>query len=163
MTPSEYRHILLIGACGSGKTWVIKQVLAANPFKQVKIQLIAAAVTPDLIVPGVYDGSMFEGSDRLSMAVSKDYEVLFLLARAQKKRILVEGDRFTNAVFIQRFNPLIIKIANDGSSGRALRGSSQTPRHIKSIQTRVNNIPADYVVTDSEACLALLKKLLAFS
>ena len=87
---------------------------------------------------GIYDGSLFQGTDKLSMAVMSDVDEL--LEHGKDKIIIAEGDRFTNSKYIEKANPLIVRIIGDGSKGRKLRESSQTDRQIKSIKTRVNNI-----------------------
>jgi len=50
------------------------------------------------IIFGIYAGKMFDGTDKLSMAVSKD-SLDFL--KHNTKKILIEGDRLFNAKFIQ--------------------------------------------------------------
>ena len=61
--------------------------------------------------------------------------------------------------FIAAFNPYIIKIIDDGRSGRLKRGSSQTERHIKAIQTRVNRIKPDSLADNSRAALKAVLKM----
>lgn len=105
-----------------------------------------------IAVLGKYNGTVFDGGDQLSMAVMKDLDGLLKLPYS----IVAEGDRFTNKTFIEKADPIIIKIMDDGSKGRAKRGSNQTERQIKSIATRVRNIDADYEVPNSSAALKLL-------
>ncbi len=65
--------ILLIGACGSGKTWVMKELirlLKLNTPGRVGMYLFHR--NEKVVVLGKYDGSTFEGSDKLSMAVMRD-------------------------------------------------------------------------------------------
>lgn len=146
---------LIVGACGTGKTWVARKIIEKFNLTQDESAGLYKYKTNGVIsVIGVYDGSIFEGSDRLSMSVMTSN------LEAQKvfydQFVIAEGDRFTNKTFIQHFEPYVVKILGDGSEGRKLRGSSQTERHIKSIQTRVNNIPQDFCVSDSKQCLDYL-------
>lgn len=104
---------------------------------------------------GKYDGTVFEGSDRLSMSIMADNAKIKPVF-AEARIVVAEGDRFTNSTFIRNFEPHIVKIEGDGAIGRLKRGSSQTERHIKSITTRVTNMPAHVTVKDSQACLDYL-------
>lgn len=151
---------LITGCCGTGKTWVMKRLLEHFALSIQRKDGLYSWMSADsestsrVIVLGVYDGTMFEGSDRLSMAVMTDNQRM--LPGFSSNIVIAEGDRFTNSTFIKDFKPLIIRIHGDGSEGRAQRGSNQTERQIKSIATRVNNIPADVIVKNSAACLAFI-------
>ena len=152
-------NILLIGATGTGKTWVMKQLIT-DQFSEFRAGLVRGVENKRGLFLGVYDGSIFEGSDRLSMSVAKDFDLLRVMVEAVGCDMIAEGDRFMNKKFIEMFSPTVIKIKGDGSVGRAKRGSEQTTRQIKSIQTRVNNIKADIEVLNSDEALRIIKKLL---
>jgi len=154
--------ILLIGSCGSGKTWVMKELLKLLNTKKAKIGLNVFRIDEQkkIIVLGIYDDSLFEGSDKLSMAVMKDSDKLKSIQDKNKFIILSEGDRFTNATFINKFNPYIIKISNNGEFGRKLRNSNQSERHIKSIDTRIKNIKENIIVKNSDEAFNVIKKLI---
>lgn len=152
-------RILLIGECGVGKTWVMKQLLAKHYTKPGKIGKFKFHYNDDLVLVGVYDGTTFEGSDRLSMSVITD--LVKFLAWAGNRAVVCEGDRFTNSTFISQAHPVIFKIDGDGSEGRKIRGSKQTQRHIKAIATRVGNIKEDVLAKNSEEALELILKLLS--
>ena len=62
--------------------------------------------------------------------------------------------------FINKFNPYIIKILDDGSVGREKRNSKQTERQIKTIQTRVSNIKENKTVKNSLEALNIIKTLI---
>ena len=150
------RNILLIGACGVGKTWVMSNIVK-DLNKRGKIGLFRFHYNDKVVVPGIYDGSMFQGSDKLSMAVTKDLDKF---TQWSKGRIVIyEGDRFTNAKILSQ-SPYVIKIAGDGSKGRSLRGSEQSERHLKSIATRVANIQEDVLVEDSVEALIRIRKMI---
>ena len=152
--------VLLIGRQGTGKTWVMKSIIESRKCQRgQKIGLIYWLTSGDVNVLGKYDGSMYEGTDRLSMAVMKDYDRY--LALAGGKFTLLEGDRFTNfGVMNHSKKPFIIKIDNDGSKGRALRGSKQSEAALKRMKTRIGNIDADVNVKDSNEALEVIQKLI---
>jgi GTPase SAR1 family protein len=150
------RNILLIGACGVGKTWVMSNIVK-DLNKRGKIGLFRFHYNDKVVVPGIYDGSMFQGSDKLSMAVTKDLDKFSKWAH--NKIVIYEGDRFTNAKVLSQ-SPYVIKIAGDGSKGRSLRGSEQSERHLKSIATRVANIQEDVLVEDSVEALIRIRKMI---
>jgi adenylate kinase len=154
--------ILLIGSPGVGKTWVMKAIINRfNCDKRQKYGKFYFHQSEEVIVVGKYDGTMFEGSDRLSMSVITDIDGF--MAITQNRLVILEGDRFTNSKVISKMNPTIVKITGDGAEGRRKRDSNQTERHIKSITTRVNNIPLklkDYVVNDSNEALDVITDLI---
>jgi hypothetical protein len=153
--------VLLVGACGSGKTWVMNQlIIEYNLNLKAKTKLIHFRTNKKICVLGSYDGSTFEGSDKLSMAVSLDFDNFKKICDKEKFIIVAEGDRFTNKKFINIFSPYIIKIQDKGEKGRYVRGSKQTERHINSIQTRVNNIKENKLVMDSNEALSLIKQII---
>tara|TARA_B110000503_G_scaffold143002_1_gene242049 strand:+ start:2564 stop:3037 length:474 start_codon:yes stop_codon:yes gene_type:complete len=151
--------ILLIGSCGVGKTWVMKNLLATTQTRPGKIGKFKFHYNKDIVVVGVYDGSTFEGSDRLSMSVITDLGKF--LSWCGNRCVICEGDRFTNSTYITQAHPVIFKIQGDGSAGREIRGSKQTERHLKSIATRVGNIKEDVLASDSAEALELILKLIS--
>lgn len=154
-------NILLIGNCGSGKTWVMKELIKEyNLNKKAKVGMVVFQTNDKISVLGNYDGSLFEGSDKLSMAVMSDCDVLKQVQNKYNMMLICEGDRFTNATFINKFRPVIIKITDDGAAGRLKRNSNQTERHLKAIQTRVNNIKHNIEVKDSNEALSTIKRII---
>lgn len=153
------KTILLIGGCGSGKTYVMKQLLNNLETKIAKIGLFRFCIdeSKNIAILGVYDGTTFEGSDKLSMAIMKDAQIMRKLQTSKNITIICEGDRFTNSTFIKTFEPIIIKINDKGEKGRKIRNSTQSDRHIKAIQTRVDNIKEHYLVNNSTEALELVK------
>lgn len=151
-------RILLIGECGVGKTWVMKKLLDRYDTRPGKIGKFKFHYNDEVVVVGVYDGTTFEGSDRLSMSVITDLGKF--LSWAQDRIVICEGDRFTNSTFISQAHPIIFKIQGNGEKGRALRGSKQTERHIKAIATRVGNIKEDITANDSAEAYELILKLI---
>jgi hypothetical protein len=151
--------ILLIGMCGTGKTWVMEQLIQYYVLShRKKIGKIYYHTDNRIIVLGKYDGSMYQGTDRLSMSVMTDVDAF--IEHTKGNIIIAEGDRFTNGKFIAKASPLIIKITDDGVIGRLRRDSKQSDRHLKSIQTRVNNIEAEHEVINSTEALQLIKNFI---
>lgn len=152
-------NILLVGSCGVGKTWIMKRLIEHYSInRKYKIGKFYFHANDRIAIVGKYDGTTFEGSDRLSMSVITDIDKF--LEVVQREFIIFEGDRFTNSTFIKTANPYIIKITGDGYEGRVLRGSKQTERHIKSIATRVSKIKADAETGNSIHALTLIENLL---
>ena len=152
------RNILIVGICGVGKTWVMKSLIeefGCVDMLQVKLVRYNSNKNNGVNIVGKYDGSMFEGSDKLSMSVSTSVEEYLEETKLSKFNVF-EGDRFSNGKFIEKVKPLVIRIAGDGIEGRELRGSSQSDRQIKSITTRVGNISPDLEFKDSTECLSFL-------
>lgn len=140
------RIILVVGACGSGKTWVMKEVIKKCKLDTLgKVGMFYFHRNEKIVCLGKYDGSTFEGSDKLSMALMSDLDAFIKWAKG--KIIVCEGDRFTNKTFVEKTKPnlTVISIENDGAAGRKKRKSSQTDRQIKAIATKVKNFTAKVV------------------
>lgn len=158
-------NYLITGICGTGKTWLMKQLINAfNANQTEKVGLYhynyndVGIGTKAVAILGKYDGTMFEGSDRFAMNIMADNDKIENSGLYNERIVIAEGDRFTNNTYITKFKPMILRILGDGADGRVLRGSSQTERHLKSITTRVNNIEATYEFDDSTECLDWLLK-----
>ena len=147
-------NFLIIGNCGVGKTWVLKQLLT-NEDKKYKLGKINFHENNRYIIVGKYIGDIFDGSDKLSMSAITDVEKITKYANG--KTIIWEGDRFMNSTFIKKINPIVLKILGSGKEGREKRGSKQTHRQIKTIETRVNNQTAHKFFSNSNECLQYIK------
>lgn len=123
-----------------------------------KAGLIRYRKQGNLIITGIYDGNMFQGSDRLSMAVAQDFAGFSKLVADRGYIALFEGDRWMNSKFREAFDPFVIRITDNGYEGRKRRDSQQTQEHIKRIATRVANYGSDIDVPDSTAALALIQQ-----
>jgi len=155
------KTVLLIGACGSGKTWVMKQIIKEyNLSYNAKIKSIHFKTNKKISVMGKYNNHIFDGTDRLSMSIMKDVNYLKIIQEKNDMIILAEGDRFMNKTFINKFNPYVIKILDDGLIGRKKRNSNQSERQLKSINTRVSNIKHDETVNNSSQALLVIKKII---
>ena len=132
-----------------------KELKVAGKFKMMRFK-----TDNKICVLGKYTGETFEGSDRLSMAIAKDFEPFHKLMLQNNWLVICEGDRFTNSKFIEVFRPFIIRIKDSGEAGRKLRGSTQTERHIRAIETRVSNIKPHLEVEDSLEALKTVLNLI---
>lgn len=155
-------NILIIGNCGVGKTWVMKKLIEQHNVKhRGKLGMFKFHYNRDMLVVGKYDGSTFEGSDKLSMAVMRDIDTFRDWCTERECITIAEGDRFMNKKYIDNMNPLIIQIQGDGEAGRLMRKSEQTDRHLKAINTRVSNISSQFGIVkvyDSNHCFRLINK-----
>jgi len=155
-------NILIIGNCGVGKTWVMKKLIEQHNMKlRGKLGMFKFHYNEDITIVGKYDGSTFEGSDKLSMAVMRDVDTFKTWCDAKSGIVVAEGDRFMNKNYIDKMRPLIIQIQGNGEAGRIMRKSEQTERHLKAINTRVSNISKQFGIVkvyDSNHCLKLINK-----
>jgi hypothetical protein len=103
-------------------------------------------------IPGVFDGSMYQGTDRLSMAV-QPHAVKFLktcASSSEHNSYLFEGDRLFNQSFLDVYKPskVILIIAPEGVAEERRKGQGRTQSEtiLKSRRTRINNISKVYPV-----------------
>lgn len=151
-------NFLIIGNCGVGKTYTMQRLIEKYECNtEHSVGLIKYISNGWLNITGVYDGSTFQGSDKLSMSVMSSLDEFL---RVIQGTTIYEGDRFTNSTFIKHAKPTIIKILGSGKQGRKMRNSTQTQRHIDSIATRVSNIPATYEVPNSTVAITLIENIL---
>tara|TARA_R110000823_G_scaffold315684_1_gene449698 strand:+ start:10118 stop:10609 length:492 start_codon:yes stop_codon:yes gene_type:complete len=155
-------NILIIGNCGVGKTWVMKELIYQhNLRKRGKLGMFKFHHNDNILVLGKYDNSTFEGGDKLSMAVMRDTPVFKDWVKSEGVITIAEGDRFMNSTYIENMNPIIIRIKGTGVEGRRVRNSEQTERHLKAINTRVSNVADRFGVIsvyDSNHCLRIINK-----
>lgn len=151
-------EIHLTGRPGTGKTWVMKQLIKHyDCIQEGKVGLIDYVSNGMVVITGKYTGDTFEGSDKLSMAAISS--VGDLIDSLTGSSIVFEGDRFTNSTMLS-FNPIIINIEGDGAEGIEMRGSSQTPQRLKAMATRYNNYCYHYRVGSSDQALELVKNII---
>jgi len=154
---------LIVGCCGTGKTWVARKLIITLQLDQArKLGKMRFNWNGKIAVLGCYDGSAFQGSDKLSMAILQDLDQFFAIL-PKGVPVVCEGDRFTNSTFIAKVNPTILKIKGDGTEGRKNRKTKQSERQVKSIETRVNNTKEHLAFENSTKCFEYLQnELLKF-
>lgn len=97
---------------------------------------------------GVFDGSMFEGTDKLSMTVIDD-AISYIKGINGKSVVFVEGDRLFNYRFLHETGAMLLLIdANEKvlKARHIERGDSQTDTFLKSRRSKVENFIAKYGV-----------------
>ena len=141
--------IYLAGVPACGKTTMFKRIrmeLFEGVAKEFKHGLCRGIESNNgaFSMLGVFDGSTFEGTDRLSMAVindAMDY-VSKLRDDTAKHVVFVEGDRLFNHRFVSGTGAeLIIMDANEEvlNARHRMRGNTQNERFLRSRRSKVEN------------------------
>lgn len=139
--------IYLAGVPASGKTTI---------FRKVRERLFADAVSfknglcvgiekGPMKMIGVFDGTTFEGTDRLSMSVIDDVlnYIRGLEAQGERCVIFIEGDRLLNERFLKSSGAAVLVIdasEKELTLRHALRGDSQSETFLKGRRTKIENI-----------------------
>lgn len=140
------RLLYLAGVPASGKSTLFKR-LRADLFadaEEFRHGLLRGIKSKDgrLYMLGVFDGSTFEGTDRLSMAVIND-TLEWFNGLDSNSTVFVEGDRLFNKRFLveTQANVMIIDAHPTVLAARhANRGDNQTETFLRSRRTKVDNI-----------------------
>ena len=143
--------IFVAGVPATGKTTLFKRIREAlfdnyTEFKDGKVRGIENGQYKML---GVFDGSTFEGTDRLSMTVigdAIDY-IKRLEQQPGRKVVFVEGDRLFNFRFLQETmaSLILLDAAPDVLAQRHKeRGDNQTETFLQSRRTKVENFATKY-------------------
>lgn len=138
---------IIAGLPVSGKTTLMNQIrsMLGNHNKK-QHNLLRYEDYLKHVVLGIYDGSTFDGTDKLSMAVNKD-ALEFL--QENRKRVLVEGDRLFNKKFIEGaialgydVNISILSLTNITEMIKRYqdRGQMQSEAFLKGRHTKLMNI-----------------------
>lgn len=147
-----FRCVAVGGEPATGKTTMMKEVY--NSMKvthNLKGGLLRGHINNNSLVSlmGLYNsGGTFLGTDRLSMAVNKDFQKYVTL---KKRHIIFEGDRlFTkdNLKLIEQHYDLRIIILSASKQvlheRHALRGDTQSDVFLKGRATKIRNISAEF-------------------
>lgn len=142
------RAVYLAGEPATGKTTLARQVMRnLGEGERFKYGLLRGIhYESGVWVFGIYDGTTFEGTDRLSMAVIDDaIEFLSLISAADS--LFLEGDRLLNARFLKAllgaFQCRFFMIKADGAvkaQRHIRRADKQSETFLKSRQTKCLNI-----------------------
>lgn len=145
--------IFIAGVPASGKTTLFKRIRETlftncSEFKHGKARGIQSEHGYYKML-GVFDGSTFEGTDRLSMTVIGD-AIDYIKSLEQlptRSVVFVEGDRLFNFRFLQetRASLILLDAAPEVLAQRHKeRGDNQTETFLQSRRTKVENFATKY-------------------
>ena len=136
----------IAGVPACGKTTLFKQIRVqlfseSKEFRDGKVRGIESGCYKML---GVFDGSLFEGTDKLSMTVINDaISYINKLKEDESKFVVfVEGDRLFNHRFITETKATLLLLdANEKilNSRHVQRGDVQTDTFLRSRRSKVEN------------------------
>ena len=138
--------IAIGGVPATGKTTLMKKILTKSTYQNFKFGLLRGHFIKDknLVIMGIYNNDIFCGTDKLSMAVNKDF---IKYVKLNKRNILFEGDRlFTlnNIKLIKEsYKTRTIILENDQKTldSRHLdRNDNQSAQFLKGRITKISNI-----------------------
>ena len=138
------RIIAIGGVPAVGKTTLIKKIKENYTTKPFKYGLVRGEYdkVKGVYFIGVYDGSTFEGSDKLSMAVNKDF-IKFLLWNPNGV-VVFEGDRLFNGSLFDldfHFDIYVLTASKETLNDRhTSRGDNQSETFLKGKETKIKNI-----------------------
>lgn len=144
--------IYIAGVPASGKSSLFKLIREelfgnASNFQQGKCKGIESKDGHFKMI-GVFDGSTFEGTDKLCMTVIDD-AISYIKGLNGKSVVFVEGDRLFNYRFLHETGAMLLLIdANERvlKARHIERGDSQTDTFLKSRRSKVENFIAKYGV-----------------
>lgn len=143
--------IAMAGEPAVGKTTIFKGLRERMPQvrKKFKFGLVRGLSNEDMstLIIGVYDGSTFEGSDKLSMGVQPDFVKLLKKMQDRDVTIYLEGDRLTNASLFRQFpaEGILVRADEDIVDQRhKKRNDSQQDKFIKAKRTKVSNLHEEF-------------------
>jgi len=102
---------IIAGMPCTGKTYLMNTIRSKlNNVEVLKDGLVNYEMyrKEDIIILGKYDGSKFEGTDRLSLSVQP--EAIQFVIKHRNSKILIEGDRLFTQSFITKLSEKKIKI-----------------------------------------------------
>lgn len=140
------RVIYVAGVPASGKSTLFKRLRLQyfNESTDFKVGKVRGIKQGCLEMLGVFDGSLFEGTDKLSMTVINDaIDYIDKLKKEEQKHVVfVEGDRLFNWRFLSKTRAtLLILDANEAvlKQRHISRGDTQTETFLRSRRTKVEN------------------------
>jgi hypothetical protein len=146
---SKLKLIALGGEPATGKTTVFRNLRGKMRLNSTfNFGLVRARCNKEStrIMVGVFDGTVHEGTDKLSMAVQPDFLKLLKALKKLDKRITVvfEGDRLFNASLFEKaeVDELSIYILQTKNQSQNIikRGTTQPEQFLQSKKTKVQNI-----------------------
>lgn len=143
--------IYIAGVPASGKTTLFKRIRQElfTSSEEVKHGKCRAIKSDNYIMLGVFDGSTFEGTDRLSMAVIDD-AIDYIQHLDDSKVVFVEGDRLFNFRFLQAVRAKIILLDAHPDvlkQRHQERGDNQTATFLQSRRTKLENFASKHRIS----------------
>lgn len=141
------RVIAIGGEPACGKTTLMRMLKSkydTSPFKYGKVKG-EYDVLNNVFFIGVFDGSTFEGTDKLSMAVQPDFEDF--LENYATGVVVFEGDRLFTPSLFEKFlcEIFILTTENDLLDVRhKRRKDNQSETFLKGRKTKITNIMASH-------------------
>jgi uridine kinase len=140
--------IALGGEPASGKTTLLKSIRKNFPnLVEFKNGLVRGQYCPNSLVyfVGVFDDSMFEGTDKLSLSVQPSF--VDFVKNTPNAKIVFEGDRLFNASVFEQLKSVIfiLDIDKDVHTQRhSQRGHEQNETFLKGRKTKIANIKSTF-------------------
>ncbi len=140
--------IALGGEPASGKTTLLKRIRKNfPPLVDFKEGLVRGGYCPinKVYFVGVFDDTMFEGTDKLSLSVQPSF--IDFVRNTQNAKIVFEGDRLFNASVFEQLKSVIfiLDIDKDIHAQRhAQRGHEQNETFLKGRKTKIENIKSTF-------------------
>ena len=142
------RCVAVGGEPATGKTTMMKEFFKLmKPTHNLKAGLLRGHLNNETGVSlmGIYnDAGTFLGTDRLSMAVNKDFQKY---VRLQKRHIVFEGDRLfskDNLALLDQYYELKIIVLSASEEEKherhILRGDTQSETFLRGRATKIKNI-----------------------
>lgn len=138
------RILALGGKPATGKTTLIKEIIKTyKPYVKFNFGLVRGMYfsKQQLYIIGIYNKSVFSGTDKLSMAVQPHF--IRFCSKITDGKILFEGDRLFNQSLFDKVNCdiMIIEVDEDTEKLRhEKRNDNQSQKFIKSKHTKIENI-----------------------
>jgi len=138
------RVIAIGGVPATGKTTMMREIIKNYlPLKTFKYKLVRGLYNnkSNIYIIGIYDNSLFSGTDKLSMAVQPDF--LELVNKTSDATFIFEGDRLFNSSLFSKVDCdiFVLKVDEDIIEKRHIdRKDNQTEKFKKSKQTKIQNI-----------------------
>ena len=138
------RIIAIGGVPATGKSTLMKEIIKeCMPLKTFKYKLVRGLYNIDkkIYIIGIYDNSVFSGTDKLSMATQPDF--IEFINKIPEYKIIFEGDRLFNQSLFNKVECEIIVLSVDKDiieQRHHIRQDSQSNQFKKAKDTKIKNI-----------------------
>ena len=152
-TKKRYNVTLIGGEPCSGKTTLIKKIIKDNKINKnfEYKKLLKGHQNNEYVIAGLYEGNLFDGSDRLSMAVQPVF-IDYIRNKDDERHVILEGDRLFKPSLIQfmcelpiYFRLIILNATEEIKKQRHIdRKDEQTEKWLNSKKTTIMNVKNKY-------------------